>query len=109
MIEIVRDRATALPLVTARVLAGVVLLWAAVKEATRADGQGGSPSRVSERLQGKDIARQMPPLEHPECRSAPRATHMRAEDLILGVLVSGRARAYPWWIPQNDHVVTDTL
>ncbi len=87
---------------TARVLAGVVLLlaWAAP---ICAAGQ------VSERLRGKDIASQMPPLDHPEYRTAPSATHMRDEDLVLGVVVSGHARAYPAWILKNFHVVNDTI
>jgi thiol-disulfide isomerase/thioredoxin len=89
-------------MVTARVVAGVVLALA-----------GSAPicvaGEVSDRLRGKDIAGQMPPLEHPEYRPAPSATHMREEDLVLGVVVSGRARAYPWWILKNYHVVNDTI
>jgi thiol-disulfide isomerase/thioredoxin len=34
---------------------------------------------------------------------------MRDEDLVLGVVVAGQARAYPWWIVKNYHVVNDTL
>ncbi len=101
---------------TARVVAGVALslAWAAPipaagAERERVGAQAGSPSRVSERLRGKDIASQMPPLDHPEYRTAPSATHMRDEDLVLGVVVSGRARAYPSWILKNFHVVNDTM
>ncbi len=65
--------------------------------------------QVSDRLRGTKVAGQMPPLERPEYRSAPSATHMREEDLVLGVLVSGEARAYPWWILKNYHVVNDTI
>ena len=85
------NRAVGLPIVTARVWAGVVLLLAWATPICAA-------GQVSERLRGKDIASQMPPLDHPEYRSAPSATHMRDEDLVLGVVVSGRARAYPSWI-----------
>ncbi len=65
--------------------------------------------QASERLRGKDIASQMPPLDRPEYRYAPSATHMRDEDLVLGVVVSGRARAYPAWILKNFHVVNDAI
>jgi thiol-disulfide isomerase/thioredoxin len=65
--------------------------------------------RVSERLRGQDIAAQTPPLDNPEIRSAPRASHMRDEDTILGVVVDGHARAYPWWVLKNHHVVNDTI
>ncbi len=86
----------------ARVLAGVVLLLCAAAPICAA-------GQVSERLRGKDIATQMPPLDHPEYRPAASATHMRDEDLVLGVVVSGWARAYPAWILKNFHVVNDTI
>src|SRR5260221_7160055 len=34
---------------------------------------------------------------------------MRDDDLVLGVVVGGQARAYPWWILKNYHVVNDTI
>ena len=34
---------------------------------------------------------------------------MRDEDTVLGVVVEGRARAYPWWVLKNHHVVNDTI
>jgi thiol-disulfide isomerase/thioredoxin len=34
---------------------------------------------------------------------------MRDEDLVLGLVLSGEARAYPWWIAKNHHVVNDTV
>jgi len=34
---------------------------------------------------------------------------MREEDLVLGVVVAGQARAYPWWIAKNFHVVNDSV
>ncbi len=34
---------------------------------------------------------------------------MRDDDLVWGVVVSGRARAYPWWILKNHHVVNDVI
>jgi thiol-disulfide isomerase/thioredoxin len=68
-----------------------------------------SGPRVSERLRGQDIAKQTPPLDNPESRPAGSATHMRDEDTVLGVVVEGRARAYPWWVLKNYHVVNDTI
>lgn len=69
--------------------------------------QGGS--RVSDRMRGRELAAELPPLENPEHRPVAKATHMRDEDLVLGVIVSGQARAYPWWIVKNYHVVNDTI
>lgn len=60
-------------------------------------------------MRGRELAAELPPLENPERRSVARATHMRDEDLVLGVVVSGQARAYPWWIVKNYHVVNDTI
>ena len=34
---------------------------------------------------------------------------MRDEDFVLGLVLSGQARAYPWWIAKNHHVVNDTV
>lgn len=68
---------------------------------------GASP--VADRIRGREIAGQLPPLDHPEHRTAASATHMRDDDLVWGVVVSGRARAYPWWILKNYHVVNDVL
>ncbi|HEY5907186.1 MAG TPA: DUF3179 domain-containing (seleno)protein, partial [Vicinamibacteria bacterium] len=64
---------------------------------------------VRSRLRGREIASTSPPLDHPECRPAATAAHMRDEDTVLGVVVEGRARAYPWWVLKNHHVVNDTL
>ena len=49
------------------------------------------------------------PLNNPGMVPAASAAHMRPRDLIVGVLVQGRARAYPWWVLRNYHVVNDTL
>jgi thiol-disulfide isomerase/thioredoxin len=62
-----------------------------------------------ERLRGSEIAESSPPLDQPELRPAATATHMRDEDTILGVVVEGRARAYPWWVLKNHHVVNDMI
>jgi thiol-disulfide isomerase/thioredoxin len=66
-------------------------------------------ARISDRVRGQHIARASPPLDRPELRPAASASHMRAEDAVLGVLVAGRARAYPWWVAKNHHVVNDVV
>jgi thiol-disulfide isomerase/thioredoxin len=67
------------------------------------------PARVSERIRGREIAGQMRALDDPEHRRGPSATHMRDDDTVLGVVASGQARAYPWWILKNYHVVNDRI
>ena len=37
------------------------------------------------------------------------AAHMAPDDLVFGVIVNGRPRAYPRWILLNYHVVNDTI
>ena len=37
------------------------------------------------------------------------ASHMRAEDCIVGVTVEGESRAYPYWIADKFHTINDTL
>jgi hypothetical protein len=49
------------------------------------------------------------PLNNPSVVEAGQATHLRPDDLVVGVLVAGRARAYPWWIFANHHVANDVL
>ncbi len=80
----------------------LTLAWPVAGAAQRAGA-------VSERLRGQEIAATFPPLDHPECRPAAGAVHMRDEDTVLGVVVEGRARAYPWWVLKNYHVVNDTI
>jgi thiol-disulfide isomerase/thioredoxin len=65
------------------------------------------PRTISERIRGREVAAAMPPLEHPKSKAAADATHMRDDDLVFGGVVAGRARAYPWWILKNYHVVND--
>jgi len=98
-----------------RILAGLLpMVWVLLARAgpTQDSDRAQRPprsSQVSERLRGKDIAKQTPPLDNPEFRPARSATHMRDEDTVLGVVVEGRARAYPWWVLKNHHVVNDTI
>jgi hypothetical protein len=34
---------------------------------------------------------------------------MRPDDAVVGVVVDGRPRAYPWWIIRHYHVINDTI
>lgn len=49
------------------------------------------------------------PLNNPAAVPASDASHMRDDDKVVGILIGGRARAYPWWILTNFHVVNDTI
>ncbi|MET8796458.1 DUF3179 domain-containing (seleno)protein [Nocardia sp. NPDC004568] len=49
------------------------------------------------------------PLNNPPVVPAARASHMRDDDPVVGVLVGDHARAYPWWILANYHLVNDTF
>jgi hypothetical protein len=64
---------------------------------------------VAEKVRGQRIAQSSPPLEDPPVRPAGSAPHMRDDDVVLGVVVEGRARAYPWWVAKNFHVVNDVI
>jgi len=68
-----------------------------------------SGGRIADRIRGQGIAASSPPLEDPPVRPVSSAPHMRDDDLVLGVSVDGRARAYPWWVAKNFHVVNDTV
>jgi thiol-disulfide isomerase/thioredoxin len=69
---------------------------------------GSAGRSIADRIRGRQVAAALPPLDQPELRPAARADHMRADDSVFGVVVSGRARAYPWWIVKNYHVVNDS-
>jgi hypothetical protein len=49
------------------------------------------------------------PLMDPPRVPAVEASHMRDDDLVLGISIEGLARAYPWWIMDGHHVANDTL
>lgn len=49
------------------------------------------------------------PLNNPPVVKAQAAQHMRDDDVVLGVVVDGRARAYPWWILTKYHVANDMI
>ncbi|MEJ3653115.1 DUF3179 domain-containing (seleno)protein [Actinomycetes bacterium KLBMP 9759] len=49
------------------------------------------------------------PLNNPAVVAADAAGHMRDDDPVVGILVGDQARAYPWWVLANYHLVNDTL
>jgi hypothetical protein len=49
------------------------------------------------------------PLNNPDMIPASEADHMREDDIVLGLLLRGVPRAYPWWLTCNYHVVNDTV
>jgi hypothetical protein len=49
------------------------------------------------------------PLNNPPVVRASESGHMKEEDMVAGILVRGEARAYPWWILKNYHLVNDTV
>ena len=49
------------------------------------------------------------PLNNPSFVKGRHAEHVRPDDLVVGVVVKGRARAYPWWVVRNHHVINDTV
>jgi Protein of unknown function (DUF3179) len=58
------------------------------------------PRRMGEAVAMWDDPRVVPGAE---------ATHMRADDYIVGLVVGGSARAYPLWIVDNYHVINDRV
>jgi hypothetical protein len=49
------------------------------------------------------------PLNNPDMIPAAQASYMNQDDVVLGLLIHGEARAYPWWLVSNYHVVNDTV
>ena len=74
--------------------------------AAAAPGAGESSS-LAERIVGRDVALAHPPLDDPSTRTVSTAEHMRPDDVVAGLVLSGAARAYPWWILKNHHAVND--
>jgi thiol-disulfide isomerase/thioredoxin len=90
--------------------AGYLPAWGAVVLALGVPAPGAArPERIEDRIRGQAIAAAHPPMEAPTVLPAARAAHMRADDVVLGVVAGGRARAYPWWVAKNFHAVNDTL
>ena len=55
------------------------------------------------------LPRDLPPMNDPRVVDVASASHMRDDDVVLGVLLGDRARAYPWWIAKNYHAINDTV
>jgi len=78
-------------------------------------GQVGSPDNgsnstsVADLVVAQEAAQTLPTRSYPQVTSATEADHMRDDDLVLGVVISGAARAYPWWIMKNFHGVNDSI
>jgi hypothetical protein len=60
----------------------------------------GMPKSLGEAISGWD---------DPPVTPASRADHMRDDDHVIGLVVDGRARAYPVWVIDNYHVVNDRI
>lgn len=50
-----------------------------------------------------------PSLNDPPVVAAGDAGHMRDDDVVLGIVEDGEARAYPWWILLMSHVANDAV
>lgn len=49
------------------------------------------------------------PLNNPPITSRADAFFMKPDDTVIGLLVDGRARAYPWYVLANYHAVNDHI
>ncbi len=49
------------------------------------------------------------PLNNPSFTSGAAAAYMHPDDAVVGVVVRGKPRAYPWWYVVNYHVINDTV
>lgn len=65
--------------------------------------------KVADAVAERRAARTLPTVSYPQVTPATEADHMRNDDLVLGVIVSGAARAYPWWIMKNYHGINDSI
>jgi thiol-disulfide isomerase/thioredoxin len=77
--------------------------------AAMSGGDAAAGGHVADRIRGQAIAAAHPPMEAPTVLPASRALHMREDDVVLGIVVGGEPRAYPWWIAKNFHAVNDTV
>jgi len=49
------------------------------------------------------------PLNNPPVVPPTKAEFMREDDIVIGVLLGSKARAYPWYLMANYHAVNDHL
>jgi Protein of unknown function (DUF3179) len=47
--------------------------------------------------------------DDPELVPGARATHMRGDDYVVGLVFLGSARAYPLWVIDNYHIINDHI
>jgi thiol-disulfide isomerase/thioredoxin len=102
---------------TAALFAALLLTLPSLLARARAEGgmaqareaKSAKPPRIEDRVRGRSIAAASPPLERPALRTVAEASHMRDDDLVFGVTLGGQARAYPWWVAKNFHVVDDVV
>lgn len=82
----------------------------AASAAARAGGEVGDDWIASaRRTTMAKIRAYILPLNNPDTVPAAEAGHMLPSDIVVGVVRGEHARAYPWWIVANYHVVNDTL
>jgi len=62
---------------------------------------------IHDHIHGQEASHELTPLDDPIVKTTDY--HMRDADDVFGVVVSGIARAYPWWVIKNYHVVNDTI
>ena len=48
-------------------------------------------------------------LNNPDVVPVSSARHLRPDDVVVGIVVGRHARAYPWWVLSQYHVVNDTV
>ncbi len=78
-------------------------------EVTALAAQGRPQGTLAQKIQGREMAKTFPPLDNPVLVGAEQAKHMRPNDIVLGVVVDGKPRAYPWWVVKNYHAVNDRI
>lgn len=79
----------------------VPLYWYSVLIEERPDETGLSPG------EGRSHAL---PLNNPSFVRGTNAAHVRADDLVVGVvIIKGQVRAYPWSVFRNHNVINDTI
>ena len=49
------------------------------------------------------------PLNNPPTVSRSEASFLRPDDTVVGIVVNGKARAYPWFVLANYHAVNDHI
>ncbi len=93
-----------------RILASAVVALALVA-CGGPEPQAPLPRPLTERIKSQfpGLPDELPPLNDPGVVTAEAADHMRDDDVVLGVLSGGSARAYPWWIAKNYHAINDSI